>query len=373
MKIVFLCSSLEFGKDGVGDYTRRLSGELIRLGHDASIIALHDRYLIERIENSLQQDNDETINTLRLSTSVSWEDKITYASSFIENQNPEWISLQYVTYGFQRKGLPFGLSSKLKSLRKGRKLHIMFHELWIGMDKGAPIIPIAMGWIQSRLIYSLIKKINPQRIHTQTLLYKAQLAKLGIKADYLPLFSNIPSLKLTRSFIEFTSKSDLSFVIFGSIHPGAPILNLAQDILSYSDKHNISTKFIFLGHNGDEKQHWVSILQNLQLKVEELGEQPTSVISKVLASASIGIATTPIDLIGKSGSAAAMSEHGLPIICISRTWYPRNVPSLNRPEGIFEYGPGTLEKIVSTKLPASNYTNLNIVANQFLKNLLSNL
>ena len=34
MKIVFICGCLEPGKDGVGDYTRRLSAELIDHGVD---------------------------------------------------------------------------------------------------------------------------------------------------------------------------------------------------------------------------------------------------------------------------------------------------------------------------------------------------
>ena len=47
MKIIFLCGSLEPGRDGVGDYVLLLSGELVRQGHQASIIALNDVYLQE--------------------------------------------------------------------------------------------------------------------------------------------------------------------------------------------------------------------------------------------------------------------------------------------------------------------------------------
>jgi hypothetical protein len=40
LNIVFLCGSLQPGRDGVGVYTRRLAGEVIRQGHQASIISL---------------------------------------------------------------------------------------------------------------------------------------------------------------------------------------------------------------------------------------------------------------------------------------------------------------------------------------------
>lgn len=47
MKFLFICGSLEPGKNGVGDYTRRLAGECIRMGHDAMILALDERIWIE--------------------------------------------------------------------------------------------------------------------------------------------------------------------------------------------------------------------------------------------------------------------------------------------------------------------------------------
>jgi hypothetical protein len=40
MRIVFLCFSLEPGRDGVGDYTRALAGELIRPGHEVCAVAM---------------------------------------------------------------------------------------------------------------------------------------------------------------------------------------------------------------------------------------------------------------------------------------------------------------------------------------------
>jgi hypothetical protein len=45
-----------------------------------------------------------------------------------------------------------------------------------------------------------------------------------------------------------------------------------------------------------------------------LGEQPESRISALLHEADFGIASTPYTLLGKSATAAAMFEHGLPVI-----------------------------------------------------------
>jgi hypothetical protein len=45
-----------------------------------------------------------------------------------------------------------------------------------------------------------------------------------------------------------------------------------------------------------------------------LGEQPAVRISELLNTADFGIATSTLPLIGKSGTAAAMFDHGLPVI-----------------------------------------------------------
>ena len=50
------------------------------------------------------------------------------------------------------------------------------------------------------------------------------------------------------------------------------------------------------------------------LALPVLGEQPAEVVSIIMQTADFGVAASPWDLIGKSGSAAAMVEHGLPVI-----------------------------------------------------------
>ena len=42
MKFAFICGSLEPGRNGVGDYTRRLAGELAAQGHECLLVSLND-------------------------------------------------------------------------------------------------------------------------------------------------------------------------------------------------------------------------------------------------------------------------------------------------------------------------------------------
>jgi hypothetical protein len=45
-----------------------------------------------------------------------------------------------------------------------------------------------------------------------------------------------------------------------------------------------------------------------------LGEQPAGRISELLTTVDFGIATTPLALVGKSATVAAMFDHGLPVV-----------------------------------------------------------
>lgn len=330
MKILFLCGSLEPGQDGVGDYTRRLSAEIIRRGNQVSIIALNDRKITEIVTES-QISEETAIDVLRMPNHISTRLRFQKAQNFITTFNPEWISLQYVPFSFHKKGLPFGLTSNLLKIGKDRKWHIMFHELWVGMNSEASLKLKIRGFVQKKMIHKFIKKIKPSVVHTQSQLYHWQLNKLGIENEILPLFSNIKA-------IDFKSKSNdlnkLSFVVFGTIHPEAPIVAFAHILAKYALRNNLDIEMIFIGRCGNEQDRWITVCQSEKIKINILGEQTSLKISEVLFKADFGITSTPFLLSEKSGTVAAMKEHGLPILCISKSWKVKDYSLQYFPENI---------------------------------------
>ena len=130
MKTAFLCSSLERGRDGVGDYTRRLASELIRQGHPSIAISLNDTHISDPVFE-LQKIEGNSVSVLRLPGTMPWQERASTARKWLDAFNPDWVSLQFVPFGFHPKGLPFGLSRHLKSIIGLRPLHWMFHELWV--------------------------------------------------------------------------------------------------------------------------------------------------------------------------------------------------------------------------------------------------
>ena len=154
LRIVFICGCIEPGRDGVGDYTRRLSAELILTGHFTAIIAINDVHTTEIIDDH-QVQGGIRIPTLRLPSLSTYKSRFGKAKMWLNSFDPNWISLQFVPFSFHAKGLPFALARDLSLLGEGRKWHIMFHELWVGMDKESPLKMRAWGYV-SKTTHSFV-------------------------------------------------------------------------------------------------------------------------------------------------------------------------------------------------------------------------
>lgn len=342
--IAFLCGCLEPGKDGVGDYVRRLGAELVAQGYRITFVALNDR-LTSAILTDDQVLEDLAISCLRLPASLKKEKKLVTAKKWISDFDPEWLSLQYVPYSFQEKGIPIGFSKQLATLGTGRKWHIMFHEIYVGMEKQAPLKYRLVGNVQSNIIGRMIKKLQPKVIHTHSVIYSEYLSKLTKELIHrLPLFSNIP---MNANQVVSQNQQKLIFVLFGWIHQNSPVDNFIQEILKYSKTHKKEVVLQLIGKSDGEKQGWIKAFETAKLEVQDLGEQSPQYISKILSEATFGLTTTPYALVEKSGTVSAMLEHDLPVICIAKPWTPLGIDNYEIAIPIQEYQPGSLEAIIN--------------------------
>ena len=363
MKIAFICGSIEPGKDGVGDYTRRLACGLKRLGHEVMLVAINDRHCKEKF-NGVQYAEELMVPVTRVPSAMPAEEKLRRLKKALHSFNPQWLSLQFVPFAFDDKGLFFGLTDLLAKLGEGRSWHIMFHELWVGMEKESPAKHFWWGMLQKRLIMSLLRRLKPAAIHTQASLYLAQLQKMGFEAGHLPLFSNIPVLSpvitpTNSSKGEDAAVKKISFVLFAAIHQGAPAQSFARDVAAYGKSAGIKFKLILVGRCGAGQEAWTKAWTEEGMEVSVLGEQPSQRLSEIFFTASAGISTTPYALAEKSGSVAAMQEHGLPVICVSYPWTPRWIKDLCKPKDIAAYPDWNIEEYVTPRLRQTNDSVIN--------------
>lgn len=357
MNILFICGSLEPGKDGVGDYTRRLCGELIRIGHEANILSLCDHQAVSFLSD-FQEIEGTKVSVNRIPLAATNLQRLKLTQHVLKNFKPQWISLQYVPYSFNPKGLPFWLPSFLKKITGNHKWHIMFHELWIGIDTESSFKQKCIGKVQQYIVKKVIQNTKPYYVNTQNKLYQYFLQSHDIKADILPICGNIPLTAFKSRENEFTQ-----LVLFGTIHRGAFFKDFINDLVSLKSKLGKPIKFVFIGKNGPELYSYINVLENKGIDYEVMGIQPETIISQVLIDSDFGISTTPYFQTEKSGVFAAYKEHQLNTICVSREWTPTkghySIPN------IIKYEKNNLK----LKPMTVQVFDLNSLANQFIKSI----
>ncbi len=368
MKLVFICGCLESGKDGVGDYTRRLSGQLIQIGFDVGIIAFKDGFVSE-VKEEYQQVEASSVLCLRLPITMSSKRRTNIIKNWIDLKNPDWLSLQFVIYSFNPKGLPFTIGRQLKKISGNRKWHLMFHELWLGLKENDSLKYNIIGFFQVLIVKSLIKKIRVEESHTHTRFYEFHLRRLGLTPNYLPLFSNIPLTKKNSKDYPPMDSDEKIFVFFGLIHPTECIEKFINEVVEYFRNKSTKCRFNFIGNCGSNLKKWVDLLSNTPIKFKVYGRLSTEDISYHLHSANFGITTNPIFVVEKSGTVAAMREHNLPVLIVANGVKPKvKLENFNEID-FFEYEEGNFEEFMRTKFSSFKSLSLPEVANVFIDSL----
>jgi len=201
MRILFLCGSLQPARDGVGDYVRSLAESCLLAGNECRIIALNDPHIPEPLE-STDLIGGKKLTSLRLPATLPWPQRIDLATAFRNPFQPDWLSFQFVSYGLDARGIVWKLNRHFQALLAGCPVHIMFHELWIGMPPGALFKHRVVGTLQRLSIRRLCSLVKPRLVTTSNPLYIAALKSVGITSSLLPLFGNIPVVhqSLVQSF-----------------------------------------------------------------------------------------------------------------------------------------------------------------------------
>lgn len=322
-KILFLCGSCESGKDGVGDYTVMLAAQLSRMNQNVSLIALNDKHTILDKEESFDVDGT-VLKILRLSKDTAWNRRLASARNWIQAFAPDWISIQYVPFSFNDKGLPFGFAHKLKKLLTNARVHIMFHEIWVGIKKNSPASHSVYKFFQKKIAASLTKKLRPALVNTSNRVYQLELQRVGIESDILPLFSNIPISQIDEAFVDGilrqagiskTMRHQFEIIcVFGSIFPDIKLDAVIEEQVRITGRQEKHLLLVFMGRtNNDEVARLKQQFEKL-ITVLNLGELSAQKVSSMLQVADKAISITPKEFIGKSGVYAVLKRHNLPVL-----------------------------------------------------------
>lgn len=368
--LLFICGSLQPGADGIGDYTRRIAGELKKKGLKVSIIAFNDKQTDIILSESQKVDNT-VVDVLRLPAKTKVSYKLELAKEWIDMQNPEWVSVQFVLYAFNNRGLPLFLGTELKKLCANRKVHVMFHELWLGVEKYPNLKDKLYGIVQKAIIKSMIWKLQPLVVHSHSALYLKLLQYNKINARKLNIISNIPVLHDQISPRQLMADGTLKFLVFGYISPNAPIDKFVKELKQIAGQRQIKPEFIFSGRNGGSLKDWTSALDASQIPYSVRGVLSVEDLSDLMIKVDIGISTTPFLLYEKSGSVAAMFKHGIPVINVAKTieWDPKFITDFKADASIVEFVPGMVSDWISHLEKPERKNNLPDISTQFCNDL----
>jgi hypothetical protein len=333
MRILFVCPIAPPGRSGVGDYTRRLAAECIRQGSAAAVVSLNET-IVETVVEEMQEDGGISVPVLRLPSALGWAERWRKASEWAHTVQADVVSLQFVCFGFHRKGLfPMDFGFQVRQLAGRRPVQIMFHELWLGMPMGSSLKHRVWGAMQRWLIQRMLGQLAADVFHTNTRPYQLALQLLGWKAALLPLFGNLPidtgggddlCLELERCLGRRLQRGRALLVgVFGDLHQCWRPEPLAET-LSRAGKMMEKEVFILLmGRHGRADSNVNEWNKNAPSNVVflSIGERSPKQLSRWFLQLDFGAVGTPWALLDKSGSAAAMLEHGVPVLVSRNDWH----------------------------------------------------
>ncbi len=327
MKLLFVCTSLQPGRDGVGDYTRLLASACADAGHACTLLAINDEHLKDPVSQETQSERGHTFPTLRLSPAKTWTARYEHAQAFVATHAPDALSWQIVPYGFHPKGIIPDSAFEFARLGDARLNHLMLHELWIGLSLGESFKNRIYGFLQRRALMAFIECLVPDFIDTTNPAYRAVLVRHGCAPGVLPLCGNIPVEPMPAA----PHGDEWVGGIFGTIHPQLDPRPCISALARGAKAARRTLRILGFGRLGAHGEKLFEQLKNeyshRSIAIENLGERPQPEISRLLQSLDFGIGTHPWALIGKSGAVAAMLDHGLPVIVPRDDWALRTPPT----------------------------------------------
>jgi len=321
MNILFICGSLEPGRDGVGDYTRRLAAALINMGHIAGVVSLNDsKSDITPVNNKEYQEQDGAkVPVLRLNKHLPWKQKEVAVQQMMTEYKPDWISLQYVPYSFNSKGCPVMLGYRLSRLTKSAKWHIMIHEPFLG--KTNSFKEKFIQYLQILSVKQLFSQLKPLSVHT-SLSHYANMVKqsTGKEIKLLGLFGNVPmEADYKKESGNGKQTGIYKAVFFGSAPKKEDWSSIADKLKIFIEDNKVKVELYIAGRLGPLGDGFCNFLEEKLYTKDTvslfhvLGGVELDDLSKLFSNCDFGISRVPARLLGKSGTAISMLEHGLPL------------------------------------------------------------
>ncbi len=324
MRLVFLCSGLEPGRDGVGDYARLLAAHCAAQGHEVRLASVRDPFCAAATKSGMEfRAPDIFQNPAEARELAVW----------LHEFRPDWASVQFTPFGFHPRGLGGKRASFLREIQPAAtRRHIMLHEIWLQPGRDGPLRHRALGWAQRRSVDAWINTgWKPEVIHTQARLHRVRLQARGANVELLPLCSTIPPqdispssarLMVVQHLIKAGSlpqsidESAIWLGHFGTLHNQEwDFSKFAATVSELAAQVGKRVCFHALGRGQTIARAWAEAARAVpKADFHVHGELPEEKISVMMKACNAAFTSTPWDIVEKSGTVAAWRAMGVPVL-----------------------------------------------------------
>jgi hypothetical protein len=333
MSLVIVVGGLEPTQDGIGDHARRVAGALIKRGIATTILALSDHKLMDGPRRERQSDDGVEIETYRLPSRLPFTERVALGRRFIDDVSARHALFAFAPYQFDLRGVVSRALVELPELVRGLTSSILFHETWIGEEETSGIWTRLVGFTQRRLIQMLVHDLQPTNVYSTNPLYRRMLEAYDIVTTMVPHCGNVPVQEtdardwlpeaLARGGVTLGPGGlDEIYMIglFGSLYEHLEMPRLLPIFETVGRRKNRRPIIANIGIMGDrpEWRAWQRVYGE-QFGLVDIGPTSTLRISQFINSLDLGVTTTAVAQFGKSGTAAAFVEHGIPVLIPTET------------------------------------------------------
>jgi glycosyltransferase involved in cell wall biosynthesis len=281
MKVCFVSGPYRPGSCGISDYVNLLGAELAGQGHSVQRRSSDSSDFFEDLSQNLP--------------------------------DADFYSIQFAPYAFAKRGLSGKSLFRFARAIREKNAQVNFHEIWIGAYPKASWKEKIIGSWQKREILKFLKIARPRVIHASNPAALHRLKQEGVKAEFLYLFGNIPFHSADNQPDEMPK---LQVAFFGTLYEPFPYELLGKRLREISQEcgEEVGLRIVGRQRDGIGLSKLMKMAQANGFNAILTGELSANEISREFQMCSLGISTTPYDVLGKSGATAAMLEHGLPIL-----------------------------------------------------------
>jgi hypothetical protein len=328
MSLVIVVGGCEPTQDGIGDHSRRVAADLIRRGMPTSILGLADQKITDGPQRETQVEDGVEVEVLRLPSHTPFVQRVIEGRRFIDEVGGRHALFAFAPYQFDMRGVVSRALVELPELVTGLTSSILFHETWIGEEETSGLWTRLVGFTQRRLIQMLVHDLKPVRVYSTNPLYRRMLEAYDIRSEMVPHCGNVPvqdtdaSAWLPHDLAEAGvamgphGLDDIYMIgLFGSLYASLQLPRLLPIFETVGRRMGRKPVIANIGIMNDRQQwaDWKRVYGQ-RFGMLDLGPTSTLRISQFINSLDLAVTTTTLAQFGKSGTAAAFMEHGVPVL-----------------------------------------------------------